>query len=209
MTQDNYDMNKIIISILLFYCAFSFDVNAQNETNFSIQFKNELKSFIDTIKPHTIKNGKYNVYVAKFNQINIDNECTTSITLGYIQNDYDLKYTYFNYYFTLDSELVLVYVQDSIALSKLADFNIDKISKSNVAEILDKVCNSKYVSISGRRKGQILCFKDNNFSKVYYPDSDKIRKELSIYDVNKIIGGSDIKEMIHPELSPGDSIDKK
>jgi hypothetical protein len=141
----------------------------------------ELSSFIDTVKPHSIGNGKYNVYVLHLFSDSQSNKIC--FTIGYIMNSSNYKYIKPQYFFKLEEEFILVrYNQD--LLEQNFNFTLptyQKIGGSYTVPIVQKLFPSDLGGITGITRGLVYCSDGINYHKVLYDNSDQIPIEKSIY----------------------------
>lgn len=142
-------------------------------------FKSELKSFVDSVKPNSIGNGKYDVYVAHFYHLDPENK-EFCFTLGYIFNEYDVQYISPDYVYYVDNEIILIRMDKHKDKKFFNCLNFKKIEESDSVKIASKLYPMERGGITGTTEGLIFCKEKEKISKTYYENSDEIPLEKSI-----------------------------
>lgn len=180
-------MRKFIL--LLLVSLYSVNLFAENDriqyTADSIQ--NEIKNFIKFNKKHSIKNGYYDVYIVKIFADNENNE-DYSYTLGLIYNWFDIKYISFNYYYELDSEIVLIAVQKDLPKA-FKDLNIVPLDTANAKKAYNKLYPQEQGGITGFAQGKVISVTRDKIEKAFYDNEDNIPANRSIYDYRPSMKG--------------------
>lgn len=170
--------------VILFICvAFSTCVSQESskvkmgsniQVNFS-EIKNEIEWFIKKVKPESIGQGEFNVYVAKISETK-NNYC---VTMGYIQDSLFISYVKgFKYFLMIGEELVLL--DYSNEFKSKCEFGNEKIQV-----LTDRTIVSKKIyndgSIIGTTQGYVCCYEVGNVKKRYYENSDEIPYDKAIF----------------------------
>ena len=182
-------------TLLFFLTAVSFGpgkVKAQGDSLFTkttyTQFMlSELATFIEAVKPKSIGNGMYNVYMVRFHDPDSSSKpFGRCFTLGHLFNNYSLKYLSADYFFQLDSELVALAGNleglwtDTL---KLAPFYYGPLRTQVDSAITKKLyVNEDFGGITGIARGQISCWwSEERTSSRFFKNSDDIPRDSSIY----------------------------
>jgi hypothetical protein len=166
-------MKKIIILMLIIFNVYN--CKAQDST--LNQIRNELNHFIDTVKPLSIKNGKYNVYIIKS-----VNNC---LSICFIDSETSLDHiSTKKYYFLNKNEIVMLIVDDDENIKKYSSyFDVKMISDDSMNIIRSKLFPKSKGAISGISKGLLICFVQGKMKRVFYENSEQMPIEFKYFDI--------------------------
>jgi len=159
------------------------------------EIKKEIEWFIDKVKPESVGQGKYNVYVAKMYQ----DENRYCVTIGFIQDSLFISYvSEFRYYMKINEELVLL--DYSNEFKSKYEFESKDIQPLIDRQIVGRKIYNEGVII-GTTQGYVCCYEDGNIKKMYYENSDQIPYDKAIFkytSVGKLIelDSSSLKKII-------------
>jgi hypothetical protein len=170
-----------IKKMLLLYSLYIFLGSSQSSGMYSVPIdfnaiRMEIEWFIDKVKPESVEQGKYNVYLVK---LYTDDENRYCITIGYIMDSlWVSEIQGFKHFTRVKGELVLL---------QYSDFFNDKLdaSKNGIEQIADhKIVTDKIYPgawVVGTTPGYVCCFEVRNIMKMYYDNADAIPYEKKIF----------------------------
>ncbi len=188
----------MFVCFLFCFCIFSESDRTKMGSKVQIDFneiKKEIEWFINKVKPESVGQGKYNVYVAKI----YEEEGHHCITIGIIQDSLFVSYTSgFKYFIRVDEDLVLLDYSDEF--KNKHEFEWGEIHPLTNVNIIQKKIYSEGVII-GTTPGYVCCYEEGNIRKMYYENSDQIPYDKSIFKYTpngKLIelDSSSLKKMI-------------
>ena len=170
-----------ILSLICFWlsaCIFHESSKTKMDSKIQIDFneiKKEIEWFIDKVKPESVGQGKYNVYVAKI----YEEENRYCVTMGFIQDSLSISYvSRFKYYMQISDDLVLLDYSDDFK-------NKYKIESKDIQPLIDKQIVGRKIYnegvIIGTTQGYVCCYEDGNIKKMYYENSDQIPYDKAIF----------------------------
>jgi len=140
------------------------------------RFRAEIRSFINYVKPESFRNGKHNVYLAKFTD---DGGVQPCVTLEYIFDTLgpvsDLQN--FDRFIVIDSSLVLLAFDNNFL--KKYDFQDSTVSHLNdVSLITDRLYKGDFFS---SLPAWVVCFEEKIVSVRKYPNESFLPEGLRIF----------------------------
>jgi len=131
---------------------------------------NEIRHFIDTVKVNVKGLSKSFVYVLVGIEADSINKCDC-FSLSYILHDFEFTDERTNYYFKIDTNYILAYINESTINHYLfKGLGIKKIDSKIEDKILNKLCPSKkngsvwsYIA-----KGEIICIHNDIMTKQFF-----------------------------------------
>lgn len=182
---------KIKLTLLAFiasYCC----IAQHNDKNSHILVEKELQSFIDTVKPMSLYDGKYNVYVMNVVQ---GDSSSLYFSFGYIMNAYNLNYIQADFFAKIGSEIVLFQIKDSLNFQLLTHFNALKIEGDNVDVIKAKLNHEEGVFLNGVGQGEVCRIRNGIVKTKFYESASSMPKIYKYYDVDELWKDMYIKEV--------------
>lgn len=171
---------KILISIysLFFICIFSLSnrtrMNSKSQIDFN-EIKKEIEWFINKVKPESVGQGRYNVYVAKI----YEEEGRYCVTMGIIQDSLFVSYSIgFKHFIKVNGDLVLLDYMNK--LKNKYEFEQEEVQSLTDVKIIQEIIYKEGVII-GTTPGYVCCYEEGNIRKMYYENSDQIPFDKSIF----------------------------
>lgn len=150
-------------------------MDSGTQINFN-EIKKEIEWFIDKVKPESVGQGKYNVYVTKIYEDG--NRCC--ITIGVIQDSLSMSYLKgFKYYMQINEDLVLLDYSDE--LRRKYEFESNDIHPLIDKRIVRRKIYNGGVVI-GTTQGYVCCYQDGNIKKTYYENADQVPYNQAIFE---------------------------
>ncbi len=140
------------------------------------EIRSEIEWFIKKVKPESIENGKYNVYLVKIYEEHKNQYC---VTMGYIMDSlWASEISGFKYFTKVNDELVLLEYSNALRNKFcLEDKSIELLVDTKL--VSDKIYPG--IEFLGSPSGYVCCFEARNILKVYYDDADKIPDDKKIF----------------------------
>jgi hypothetical protein len=182
---------KLILLIPTTICLYFFslfnEINLKSEKK-EIDFNNikkEIEWFIDKVKDESYKQGRHNVYVARFSEGY--NEGDYCITIGYIENGFLFQHIKeCKYYLLLKDDLVILDYSKEFKekyFLKNADCIKLLINKQIITDKIDIDLDA-----IGTWPGYVCCYEKGKINKVFYDNSDEIPSDKSIFNMTPTTG---------------------
>jgi len=171
---------KILMFVcsLFCICIFSLSNRTRMDSKSQIDFKKikkEIEWFINKVKPESVGQGRYNVYVAKI----YEEEDRYCVTMGIIQDSLFVSYSIgFKYFIRVNGDLVLLDYSDEFK-SKY-EFEPEGVQSLTDVKIIQESIY-KEGAIIGTTPGYVCCYEGGNIRKMYYDNSDQIPYDKSIF----------------------------
>jgi hypothetical protein len=142
-------------------------------------FVTELHFFIDSIKSNSLMRARHAVYVAHFFQVNSMEE-ELCFTLGYILNDFEVKYIDPDFVYYYNDEIVLISISGDVTDNFFEPLFLKKIEKADSIGVTNKLLNSG-MSATYTPQGLFFCKVKGEVSRTFYENADNIPTKKEIY----------------------------
>jgi len=175
----DFNMRRVLFFVIILVFS-SFKTKNVDRDSFELlsfeRFRAEMRSFINYVRPESFRNGKYNVYLAKFTD---DRGTQPCVTLEYIFDTLrpvsDLQN--FDHFTVIDSSLVLLSFDNNF-LEKY-DFRDSTVNRLNdVSLITDRLYKGDFFS---SLPAWVVCFEENVVSVRKYPNESLLPPGLRIF----------------------------
>ncbi len=180
-------------TIIILQLSMPFIGKSQSLTSRREQFNSELNYYVDSVKPNSILNGKYNVYVANFFSLSQNEFC---FSLGNISNEFefDLVGSDYIYYFHKEIVLVKMVKENNDLLKNLGLKKIDATEQKIIKEKLFPT--NKGFIINDDDDLYVFCDENNEIRKRFVQDAVG-NPQQSIYkdSILKILKSATIKRI--------------
>jgi hypothetical protein len=182
---------KLILLIPTTICLYFFSLfdeislkSEKKEIDFNT-IKKEIEWFIDKVKDKSYKQGRHNVYVARFSEG--CNEGDYCVTIGYIENGFLFRrIKECKYYLLLKDDLIILDYSNDFKEKYLLK-NADCIKLLITKQIItDKIDMDLYAI--GTWPGYVCCYETGKIKKVFYENSDEIPSDKSIFNMTPAKG---------------------
>lgn len=174
---------RYTLHILILLCFFSFNGICQKSTTTIVKrpksFIEELNNFIDKTNKSSSNFCKYYVYVVYVYPFNNDINCN-EYTISYIQNHIEYNFVEPQYYYSDNSNLIIVNFNTLVKNKKITGIILNEINDNSKEQILCKL-TPKMNFLSGSPEAYIYNNCGQKPEKIYFEKLDYIPKEKSIY----------------------------
>lgn len=137
----------------------------------------ELDSFIAKVKPMTVKDGQYNVYVVTIRQKSNDE---LQLSINFINNEKRIDELTTKFYCERGNEFVLFDINRDYVLLYIKYFNLKSLNSNAIERIRPKLFPVEKGGITGRNKSLLINYKRDKFNKVFYMDVDQMPEDMQI-----------------------------
>lgn len=149
-------------------------MNSKSQIDFN-EIKKEIEWFINKVKPESVGQGRYNVYVAKI----YEEEGRYCVTMGIIQDSLFVSYSIgFKHFIKVNGDLVLLDYMNK--LKNKYEFEQEEVQSLTDVKIIQEIIYKEGVII-GTTPGYVCCYEEGNIRKMYYENSDQIPFDKSIF----------------------------
>lgn len=167
----------IIIILLLIECNFAFsNYKKKKIEKLANNINYEIKVYIKSIKPQSIKNGQYDVYVVNMYYVDL-NKRKVSLTIGSISNSYEFDDVYSDYVYYHDNEIILLRINTVMDSSILNVFNYKKFTQQDSINVMNKFIPINEGQITSDEECMSLMFYRNKIYRKKIPDTELLPNE--------------------------------
>lgn len=162
----------LIVVFLLFECNFVYSkINKKKVEKLAKTINIEIREYVESCKPNSIKNGKYDVYVVNMYYVDL-NKRKICLTIGSISNTYEFEDVYSDYVYYFNGEIVLLRLNTELDSSILNIFKYKKFDQYDKIKVMSKLIPINEGQITSDEGCMTLSLNKNKIKRKIKQDSE-------------------------------------